>query len=194
MKISELEELQHPFLKNLAQPHLRSLAEFAMAKTFHPGEVIFREGDSANRFYLIRSGAVRLQTHSAGEPILLQKLGAGEVLGWSWLFSPHCWHFDAVAEQETEAIFFYATPLREECEENAAFGYALMKRIAGVVVHRLQGTRQQLVNALKAKRKPCACGPDCACATSPEESRACLCGPECQCGEPEPENAALVRA
>ena len=67
------------------------------------------------------------------------------MLGWSWLFPPYYWHFDARAVEDTEAVFIYGTPLREECESDPELGYEILKRVALVMMKRLQATRRQLV-------------------------------------------------
>jgi CRP-like cAMP-binding protein len=75
----------------------------------------------------------------------IQEIGAGEALGWSWLFPPYFWHFNARALEPTDAIFLYATPLRDECESDHELGYELVKRMAEVMLRRLQATRRQLL-------------------------------------------------
>ena len=136
----------HPFFKGMSPHQLRLLRDFAMPATFAAGESIFREGDPANRFYLIQSGAVALESFSAGKGrILIETLHGGDVLGWSWLFPPYYWHFDARALEPTEAVFIYGTPLREECEEDHELGYELFKRLAAVMLDRLQATRRQIL-------------------------------------------------
>jgi CRP-like cAMP-binding protein len=120
-----------------------------MRRHFQPGELIFREGDMANRFYLIESGRVAIEAQAQGKPVKVQSIGAGEVLGWSWLFPPFLWHFDARAEEETDALFFYATPLREHCEVDHALGYELMRRVAQIVIGRLHATRVKLAQSMK---------------------------------------------
>lgn len=117
-----------------------------MQTSFEAGSLIFHEGDPANRFYLIQEGKVALETMAReGERALIQTIGAGDVLGWSWLFSPYYWQFDARVVEPVKAIFFYATPLREECEADHDLGYELMKRMAGVMLKRLQAARRQLL-------------------------------------------------
>ena len=83
--------------------------------------------------------------------IVIQTIGAGDALGWSWLFEPFTWHFDAWADEPTRALFFHAAQLREQCEEDPKLGYELMKRISRVVIHRLQATRLKLLNAYAAQ-------------------------------------------
>lgn len=122
-----------------------------MLVSWQPGEVIFREGEPANRFYVIRQVKVALESgRRDAAPVLIQHVGAGDVLGWSWLFPPYYWHFDARAVEPTSAIFFYGTRLREKSEESPDLGYELMKRMVAIIIHRFQATRQQLLGA-KAK-------------------------------------------
>src|SRR5262249_8333411 len=125
----------HPFLKGLSQRHLRTLVDAAMQSHFAEGELIFREGDPANRFYLIQQGKVALESSVTDRgQVLIQTIGAGDVLGWSWLFPPYYWHFDARPIEPIKAIFFYGTRLREQCEEDHDLGYELIKRMAQVVL------------------------------------------------------------
>jgi CRP-like cAMP-binding protein len=136
---------EHPFLRDLSPDHLRVLADNAMRVQFEAGDFIFREGDPANRFYLIESGQVALESRSAEEPpVVIQTIGPGDVLRWSGLFPPYYWHFDARATEATGAIFFYGTRLREQSEDDHDLGYVLMTRVTSVVIQRLQATRKQL--------------------------------------------------
>lgn len=135
---------EHPFLSGLQPEHLRILARNAMKVHYDPGELIFREGDPANRFYLIEKGRVLLEWQGKNQTaIAVETLGPGDVLGWSWLFPPYYWHFDARVLEPTTAMFFYGTRLRAECEQDHSFGYEMMKRMSHVVIQRLQATRKQ---------------------------------------------------
>jgi CRP-like cAMP-binding protein len=132
----------------MCESHLHWLAQGAHKAHFPKGSYVFREGELANRFYLIQDGKVGLETAAAGSLKLpLQILSAGDVLGWSWLFPPYLWHFDARALEETTSIAVPGTRLREMCEADKNFGYEIMKRVADVVVHRLQASRLMLVSA-----------------------------------------------
>jgi len=132
----------HPFLKGFKSEHLQLLAANALPAHFNAGEVIFREGEVANRFYLVTEGAVVLETY-AKDPAgaIVDKIGAGDVLGWSWLFPPYYWRMDARAVAATNAIFFYGTRLRQEAEQDHDLGYELMRRVAAVAIQRLQAAR-----------------------------------------------------
>jgi CRP-like cAMP-binding protein len=136
---------EHPFLQRMKPEHLVILTGCAMLAEFKKGELIFREGDPANRFYLIRSGRVELEAEVKERGrMLIQTIGPGDVLGWSWLFPPYYWRFDARAATSVKAIFFYGTRLRGQCEQDPALGYDMMKRTAEVVIKRLQAARKYL--------------------------------------------------
>jgi CRP-like cAMP-binding protein len=118
----------HPFLAGMNRSQLNLLTDCAMAVNFTPGELIFREGELANRFYLIESGKVTLESSGrSGDPVIVDNVGAGGLLGWSWMFPPYVWHFTARAVEPTKAIFFYGTILREYCEHDHSLGYELFK-------------------------------------------------------------------
>lgn len=140
---------RHPFVQGLSPEHLQLLAASAMRAEFKADEIIFRAGDPANRFYLIEEGRVLLEaSKSNGPPVRLQVIGPGDVLGWSWLFPPYVWNFDARAETPLRAIFFYGTRLREQCEQNHDFGYELFKRMSAVVLQRLQALRRRTLGGV----------------------------------------------
>lgn len=142
---SEFIMAPHPFLTGLCEHQLKLLAEWAHRVHFRKGSYIFREGELANRFYLIQHGAVAIESAADDSaPVVLQTLSDGDVLGWSWLFPPYAWHFDARAVEETDAIFLPGLRLRELCETDHALGFEVMKRISRLVIQRLQAARLQL--------------------------------------------------
>jgi CRP/FNR family cyclic AMP-dependent transcriptional regulator len=136
---------KHPFLKDLSPHQYRLLADSAMRTQFRAGDVIFQQGDPANRFYLIQHGKVAVEAWLKDRgTITIETLVGGDVLGWSWLFPPYYWQFGACALEDTDAVFIYGTPLREECESDHELGYELIKRASAVMLERLQATRRRL--------------------------------------------------
>ena len=94
----------HPFLEGLSPEHLATLTECAMPTGFAADEIIFREGEMANRFYLILEGCVVLETRTPdGLSVKADAITTGDVLGWSWLFPPYAWNFTARASSSVRA-------------------------------------------------------------------------------------------
>jgi cAMP-binding proteins - catabolite gene activator and regulatory subunit of cAMP-dependent protein kinases len=136
----------HPFLAGMTRTQLALLTDCAIAIHFKKGEVILHEGEFANRFYLIETGKVVLEARATcGEPLVVETIGPGDLLGWSWMFPPYVWQFTARAVEPTTAIFFYGTILREYCQKDRSLGYELLKRMSAVMVKRLQAARKQML-------------------------------------------------
>src|ERR1700676_1897882 len=136
----------HPFLAGMNRKQLAYLTDCAMAVQFKEREVIFGEGELANRFYLIETGTVILESNGGiSDPVIIDTIGAGDLLGWSWMFPPYTWHFTARAVTPTTAIFFYGTILREYCERDHSLGYELLKRMSAVMTRRMQSARHKML-------------------------------------------------
>ena len=152
--VEDLERIlrEHPFFQEL-QGWCHSLVTgCARNARFEPGEHVFREGGDAGNFYLLREGQVALELASGeGAAITFQTIGAGEILGASWLVPPFRWTFDARALDRTRAIALDAVCIRTKCEENPELGWELMKRIAPVLIERMQAARLQMLDVYGRK-------------------------------------------
>lgn len=137
----------HSFFKGLQPEHIDALIDCAMKVEFKANEVIFREGDPANRFYLILKGEVALEARMGkAAPAHIETVGAGEVVGWSWLVEPYEWHFDARATKPTMAMFFYGTWLRELYEENHNLESEMQQRVSAVLRRRLEAAWRRMLS------------------------------------------------
>ena len=133
-----------PFFEDFEWRHLEVLSASAISVRFEAGQRIFREGEPANRFYLLTSGQVGIESMGVeGVPVRVMDLKAGDALGWSWLFPPYFWRFDAVSLTPVEAVYFYGTKLRDTAGEDPVLCCALLKRMGQVILDRLQATRLQ---------------------------------------------------
>ena len=138
---------EHPFLKGLEPHYLKLVVGCASNVRFKAGQYLFREGEEAERFYMIRQGKVALEIHAAkGGSIILQTIGEDEVLGWSWLVPPYHYRFQARAVEPTRAIALDGRCLRTKSEEDHGLGYELLKRFCHIIVERLDATRLQLLD------------------------------------------------
>ncbi len=149
MKTHTLEPIvrQQPFFQGLEEHYVKLVAGCAKNVRFEGDQIIFREGEEANEFYLIREGlvAVEVIVPQRGSTIV-QTVTEGDMLGWSWLFPPYSWRFQARAQKETRALAFDGKCLRTKCEEDHDLGYELLKRFSRIVTDRLEATRVQLLD------------------------------------------------
>jgi CRP-like cAMP-binding protein len=136
-----------PIFRDMEPEALDLLSGCASNIRFADGEMLFREGDDADVFYVIRHGRVALETFvPARGPVTIETIDPGEVVGWSWLFAPYRWHFDARSLGLVRATQFDAACLRAKCEQDPAFGYDLILRFTQVLIERLQWTRLRLLD------------------------------------------------
>lgn len=137
---------EHPFLSGMSVQRLQRLNTVASAEVLPAGAVIFREGEQASRLYLVRRGRVSIEVHAPDRHgIVVDTLGDGEVLGWSWLLSPYRWAFDARAAQLVQVITLDAAWLRTEMGRDAAFGMEVLGRMTAVMGRRLAKARHCVV-------------------------------------------------
>ena len=141
----------HPFFAALTDAQLAALSEDAITETFTAGQRLFDEGGIADRFWLIERGNIALDMRIPGRgDQIVETLGPGTVLGWSWLHPPYRWHFRAVARLATTAIAFDAASVRRRCDADPAFGYAILRSFTPVITERLQATRLRLLDLYAA--------------------------------------------
>ncbi len=137
----------HPFFKGLGDSSVKFLAECASERSLKEGEVLFKQGNTADKFYLLRGGQVAIQVPALMGPVMeIQSLGKDQVLGWSWLIAPYRWHFLARALEDSEILEFDGSAITERCENDPRFGYELLKRFAALMSERLDAARQKMMD------------------------------------------------
>jgi CRP/FNR family cyclic AMP-dependent transcriptional regulator len=76
-----------PVFSTLEREDLERIAELAVPRSFEPGQIVFREGDSSDTCYIVRSGRARaVREHSGGRTITLATFGPGDIFGELALF------------------------------------------------------------------------------------------------------------
>jgi CRP/FNR family transcriptional regulator, cyclic AMP receptor protein len=137
----------HPFLRGMPAELIAAVAAQARDVSLPVGQRLFEEGGLADRFWLITAGQVALDTYLPGDGrLIIETLGRGDVLGLSWLLPPYQWRFGAVTRQPTRAYEFSAAGVRAAMAADCALAAELNRRFLGVAVHRLQATRNRLLD------------------------------------------------
>ncbi|MBM3880578.1 MAG: cyclic nucleotide-binding domain-containing protein [Verrucomicrobia bacterium] len=135
------------FFRELAPPYQQILAGCGRNVVFKTGAFVFREGDESREFYLLRAGKVAIEVDVPGRgAMIIQTLGEGDVLSWSWMVPPYKKRFDARAVELTRAIAFDGACIGKKCEADAKLGYEFFRRFTVVIAERLAATRLQLLD------------------------------------------------
>jgi CRP-like cAMP-binding protein len=138
---------EHPFLAGLDRGTIALLSGCAANVHARPGEYLFRQGEDADHFYIIRYGVVAVEVHQpARGPIVIDTLETGETLGFSWLVEPYRYLFDARAVESTSAVSLDGVCLRAKCEADPRLGHELLKRVTRTMYERLHASRVRMLD------------------------------------------------
>ena len=138
---------EQTFFQGLDQDSLDFVAGCGRNVHYAAGDRILTQGEPAQTFYLLRSGSVALSFYVPGRGgVIIDTINGGDVLGWSWLFEPYQWQFDAEAREDVAALAFDGVCLRNKCDADAQLGYVLVQRFAKVMLTRLQSVRMRMLD------------------------------------------------
>lgn len=137
----------HPLFSGLPADAVDTVVGCAKNAVFDAGQLLMEEGAEATTLYLLRRGSVAIEVHAPGRGgLVVQTLGPGKVVGWSWLVPPFRWSFDARAVTPVGAVAIDGTCLRQKADALPAFGYALLRRISAMLLEQLHTTLIQLLD------------------------------------------------
>ena len=137
----------HEFFSEFSDDVLKFLCECSSMREIKKGQILFRQGEHADKFYVVRSGRISLQMPAImGPPLEIQAVDEDQVLGWSWLISPYKWNFQTKAEDDSELLQFDGAAILARCEQEPKFGYELLKKFAGLMSVRLNAARQKMMD------------------------------------------------
>lgn len=147
MKTLEPILAKHPFFEKLDERYLELITGCASNMRIKAGEFLFREGEDARHFFIIREGTLKLEVLIPGQgEIVVQTIHEGEVVGWSWLFPPYRWHFSGCAVTPLRLLVLDGECLRGKFDYDHSLGYEFLKRFSRIMMDRLHATRLQLVD------------------------------------------------
>lgn len=142
-----------PYFADFRQDHIQLLAGLAQPVEYKAGQFLLRYQQTADTFWLLRSGQVVLLNHIPGSPVrAIETISAPGLVGWSWLLPPYLWHFDVCAQTSVSALTFDAIKLRKAMAENSAFASRLYPCFMAVMLDRLQAARLQGLDIYRAPK------------------------------------------
>ena len=137
---------RQPLMREFTPAQFDQLMNIAELVDFEPNEIIHREGDESDKLFLVVRGHVAIELAGRLEVLRVETVGPGGEFGWSSMLQGAGRYFQSRALDGVQALAFDAADLRQMCEEDPRFGFALMTRLLAVVAERLQATRLQIVD------------------------------------------------
>lgn len=139
------------FLQGLSKGHLERVAAVTEPVSWAADQIIFREGEADDKFYIVTEGLVALEiaVPNRGRVSILT-VGPDEILGWSTVV-PNIKKRTASARalQPTRALAVDALELCAICETDHELGYCVFRAVADVIAGRLTATRLQVLDIYK---------------------------------------------
>jgi CRP-like cAMP-binding protein len=140
---------RHGFFVGIPQRMAAAIGALAVERKVAMDEMLLRQGEPANHVFLVYSGKVSVELFAPGrDPIVVEQLGAGDVVGWSWLCLPYRWSFDARAVEPSTVIDIDAAALRARFDADPALGYEVLRRFVPVMSRRLSSSRERMVECV----------------------------------------------
>ncbi len=151
MNVDELRE-KAELLELLSDEHLSLLASIVDEVAYPASEVLFREDQPADKFFIVEKGLVGLELDTPGiEPMVILSLGPTELVGVSWMFPPYKWKWTARAIRDSQLLAFDAVRVRARCEEDPELKLWILQMVADQAVRRLHSTRVQLLDLYESR-------------------------------------------
>lgn len=146
MRLQELRP-RSELLKRLSNTEVEMLESLSHQVQMAGNQILFEEEWPADTFYIVAEGKVGLELTSPGKkPMVIQTLGAGDLVGVSWLFPPYRWNWRARTLADTKLFAFDAVEVRRRCEENRDLALEVISVVAREVLERLHRARIQLLD------------------------------------------------
>jgi CRP/FNR family transcriptional regulator, cyclic AMP receptor protein len=143
MRSAEVVELlgRVPVFSTLVPADLRRIAELTVPRTFEPGQIVFREGDSSDTCYIVRSGRARaLRQHSDGRVITLATFGPGDIFGELAMFEDERRSATIEAVEPTSVVAVLGPDMRRLMAEHPE----ISTRLVIALGRRLRETNERL--------------------------------------------------
>jgi CRP-like cAMP-binding protein len=130
-----------PLFEALAAEDLAQVAEVAVPRRFRSGEIVFREGDSSDTCYVIRSGHARaVREHSDGRSITIAHFGPGDIFGELAMLDDERRSATIETLEPTEVVGILGPDMRRLLREHPEIAVKLI----GALGRRLRETNERL--------------------------------------------------
>ncbi len=117
---------------------------------FEDQETVFRQGDIANRFYMVKRGKVLLEQRIAEKvTVSVGSIKPGFAFGWSTMIEEGYYTTDAVCAEPCEIFSMRGNKLRALCEKDPYMGYLLSLRLLVILKKRYDHRTDQFIKVVK---------------------------------------------
>lgn len=130
---------------------LEKIGQVAQKKSYKKGDVVYKNGDAAQKFFIVGKGMVSLREFQPGDAvgIAFETRGPGELFGVASLMPTKSYTLTAVCQEDTELYEVDVKGLEELIQWAPSIGYILMKEVARIYFDRYRLCKRQLYQMVK---------------------------------------------
>ncbi|MEJ5347310.1 MAG: cyclic nucleotide-binding domain-containing protein [Desulfosoma sp.] len=149
MSVDELKACR--FFLVFGDAELEKIAQVTEKKKYTKGDVVYRNGDAAQKFFIVQKGLVSLREFQPGDAvgIAFETRGPGELFGVASLMPTKAYTLTALCQEDTELYEVNVKGLEEIIQWAPSIGYILMKEVAHIYFDRYRLCKRQLYQMVK---------------------------------------------
>jgi CRP-like cAMP-binding protein len=137
----------------MSKEFAKEIMKISVIESHQKGELLFREGDPANSFYVLLKGGVKLSLGENGQVVYIVS-NAGEAFGWSSLIGRENYSASGEFMAPTKLLKFDREKLQRVLEKDKANSLILFKRLAEILGNRLLQSYKIISSASRAEISP----------------------------------------
>ncbi|MCD6306456.1 MAG: cyclic nucleotide-binding domain-containing protein [Deltaproteobacteria bacterium] len=136
-------------MENLTDSMLGRMSPLLQRRLFAAGNAIFRQGDQADFFYMLKAGKLLLEADiSENMSVSLGAIKAGFCFGWSALLPGSLYTSTAICAEPCETISIPGKEFLKLMEKDHSLGYRVMQIIVTILKSRLERRTEQLLKVI----------------------------------------------
>lgn len=142
---------QFGLFNGLPNSLLEEIAKISTEVSAKQGDIVFREGEKADKLHFLLSGSVALRVKLTSRPDSVTVSFVSmpyQSFGWSGIVSPFHYTSSAECDEDSTLLIIPAEPFMKLLEANAESGFLVMRRVTEIIADRLRNSRQALLKTL----------------------------------------------
>jgi CRP/FNR family transcriptional regulator, cyclic AMP receptor protein len=113
-------------------------------------EYVFRQGDAAERFYMLRRGKILFERRGSEKmSVTMGSVKPGYSFGWSSMVDVRFYSTDAVCAEPSEVFSVRGHKLQDLLESDHSMGYIFSQRLLRVIKSRLDHRTEQFMRVIR---------------------------------------------
>ena len=141
---------QIAILRKLTDEMLDKLIPITELQHFDKRELIFRQGEKSQHFYMLKEGKVILELRISDKiAVSLSAIKSGNSFGWSAMMDGEVYTIDAVCAEPCKVFSIQSEKIKALFEQDHSLGFIMSQRLLEIVKKRYDIRTEQFVKTLR---------------------------------------------